>query len=1209
MSKGPRHSQESDGALRRRAEEKIRHQSPKLENVSALSIEEARRLVHELEVHQIELEMQNDELRLAQEELTETRKEYVDLYDFAPVGYLTVNEKGIVEKANLTAASLLGVERGRLVGRPFSQFVAPEDEDALYFHRQRMHEGQERETWETRLHRDDGTLFWAQLDCRAVTDTEGSYIGCRSALTDITQRKQVEAEIENLNETLEAAQKMAKVGYWRFDIASQMPTWSDQMFEVCGYRKEDGAPSYEEHKKTWHPEDWESFDRAVQGCAQGTPYNIVVRIRFSDGTYHYVNTQGFPVFDENGAIKELFGTSQDITEYKLLEEELREREERYDLGMKATKDGIYDWNLVTNEIYYSPGWKQMLGYEEDELENDFSVWERLTDPEDIKESWAMLGDHLAGKIDRFELEFKMRHKDGHWVDILSRANAVFDPEGKPIRVVGTHVDITERKQAEENLRYERRLAQQYLDVADVMLIALGIDQRVTLVNPKGCEVLGYSEEEMLGQNWFDKFLPEDNIDEVKRVFDQIISGDVEPVRYFENPIIRKDGRVCTIAWHNSVLRDVSGRISGLFSSGEDITERKQAEEALRESEEKYRRVSDNSPAVLYQFLISPDGTFSFLYVSDMVMTVMGISPEDVMKDSSKLLGMVHPDDQRMFYEGIAKAAETLESFPLILRCMKDGEVIWIEARGMPTPLADGGILWDGFLLDITERKQAEERVRESEAKYRVSFNNSRDAINIFSIEGQILDVNEELTRLSGYSGEELLSMKLMDIYPKASETDSRERIGQMLKEEILPPFETVLLTKEGSRIPVEIAVVPLKDCYSREIVFQGNIRDITERKQVEQELIRLERLRAVGELSAGVSHNLNNILTNVLGPAQLLKRKTDDPEILLEVDDIVTSAVRARDLVHELHQSVRTDGEEPLHPVIVNKVIGEAVQTSRPRWKDEPEAQGTSIEILTHGRGVPPIEGTEVGLHDILTNLIFNAVDAMPEGGTINILTETVENHVEIVFSDTGLGMSEETKLRLFEPFFTTKMDLGTGLGLSTVYRTVTNWGGTIEVDSTLGQGTTFTLRFPVWKEEIVAEKGKAAVESTRSGKILVVDDDEAICGLLSRLLEEQHGVATTTDGQKALEWFAQGKYDVVMIDLGMSGISGDRLMRRLKDIDPMISTVLITGWSLPDTDTRVSSFDFRIVKPFDDLDEVEDVVARAIALHDERVGNIEEGE
>jgi PAS domain S-box-containing protein len=884
------------------------------------------------------------------ESLRESEEKYRALVEEINDALYSVDSHGVITYASPVIESILGYTSSELVGHSIAEFFFPEDLPRMEEKTQAIFSG-EKGLSEWRMKTKSGGFCWVRTSSHPILD-ENRVLGLRGVLTDITESKKSGQEIERLNETLEAAQKMAKVGYWRYDIASQVPTWSDQMFEVCGYRKEDGVPSYEEHKETWHPDDWEFFDRAVQGCTQGTPYNIVVRIRFPDDIYHHVNTQGFPVYDVKGEIKELFGTSQDITQYKRLEEELRERGERYDLGMRATKDGIYDWNLVTNEIYFSPGWKEMLGYEEDELQNDFSVWERLTDPQDIEESWKMLRDHLEGKIDRFELEFKMQHKEGHWVDILSRANAVFDPEGKPIRVVGTHVDITERKQMEE---------------------------------------------------------------------------------------------------------------------------------MLRESKERYRLLTENTRDVIFRTRIS-DGIYE--YISPSSFEAFGFKPDEFYENPQLLLKMLLPGWDAYFHEkwveiNDGKRPEIYE-FPIVHKIT--GETRWMHQRNV----------W-------------------------------------------IANENDEL------------------------------------------------------------------------IALQGRVIDITESRQMERELIRLERLRAVGELSAGVSHNLNNILTNVLGPAQLLKRKTDDPELLREVNDIVTSAKRARDLVHELHLSVSTVKEDVLQPVSVNKVIGEAVQTSRPRWKDESEGQGIPIEVLIQGRDVPQIQGTEGGLHDILTNFIFNAVDAMPDGGTITIDTQHRGNQVQVVFSDTGTGMDEATKLRVFEPFFTTKMDIGTGLGLSTVYRTVTNWSGTIEVNSTLGEGTTFTLRFPVWMEE-VAEKQRMAADAspTRSGKILVVDDDDAVCDLLARLLGEQHEVEAVTDGRQALAQFAPGKYDVVLIDLGMSGMSGDRLLREMRQIDPSVATVLITGWDLPDTDMRVIPFDFRVQKPFEDLDEVERVVARAMELHDERIGEKE---
>jgi PAS domain S-box-containing protein len=678
-------------------------------------------------------------------------------------------------------------------------------------------------------------------------------------------------------------------------------------------------------------------------------------------------------------------------------------------------------------------------------------------------------------------------------------------------------EIAQREEAEKRvahlnrvLRANEKRVQQYLDVAGIMLIAINADQQVTLINPKGCEVLGYPQEEVLGQNWFERFLSRENIADVKQVFGRIISGDIEPVEYFENPIVRKDGSQRFIAWHNSILRDPSGNIAGLFSSGEDITERKQVEEAIK--------VNLALQRVRNEILLME-------------------TEEDwgnvVLRLERELRSLIDFEDC-----GINVLDE--KNDVQIDYYMKLDELQCEKVMGIPS-----------VLRRVQEAGEPLYR-RNREEIDRWENNRSRPEIRA------VVDVPFPRGTLAVNSREE-------DAF---GEREIR----------IFSQFAQVVA--EGTR----------------------RLDDIIERNQMGQELVRLERLRAVGELSAGVSHNLNNILTNILGPAQLLQRKTDAPELLREVDDIITSARRARDLVHELHLSVRTEEEEMLKAVSVDPMVQQAVQTARPRWKDEPEAKGVAIEMVTQWGGVPPIQGTESGLHDIFTNLIFNAVDAMPEGGAIHIQTARVNDRVEVVFADTGTGMDEATRLRIFEPFFTTKMDIGTGLGLSTVYSTVTRWEGRIEVDSSPGEGATFTLHFPVWADAVVEEEGReTAVQPIRRGKVLIVDDDESICRLLARLLEERHEVEVVGDGRQALDLFAPGKYDAVMIDLGMSGMSGEELLKRMQEIDSLVAAVLITGWALPETDVRVIAFDFRLEKPFGDLDEVEDVVVRAIELHDER--------
>jgi PAS domain S-box-containing protein len=513
------------------------------------------------------------------------------------------------------------------------------------------------------------------------------------------------------------------------------------------------------------------------------------------------------------------------------------------------------------------------------------------------------------------------------------------------------------------------------------------------------------------------------------------------------------------------------------------------------------------------------------------------------------------------------------------------------------------IISEGFqrFLDITERKQAEEEVKIQQEQLQAIMDNTPLYIYLTDIDNRFLVLNRMYTDFFDISAEEALGNTTALFFPPETVAQFEAQNRQVIETGESMIFEETIPAPGGEMI-VLTTKFPLRDPQGEIYGVCGITLDITENKQMERELIRLERLRAVGELSAGVSHNLNNILTNILGPAQILQRKTDDPELLREIDDIEISARRARDLVHELHLSVRNVKEESLHPVPVDQVVQQAVQTSRPRWKDQPEAQGLSIKMVTEWGGVPSIQGTGAGLHDILTNLIFNAVDAMPKGGTIAIETQKMGDQVQITFSDTGTGMDEETRRRVFEPFFTTKMDVGSGLGLSTAYNAITGWGGSIEVDSIPGEGTSFILRFPVWAEEIAEREEKSAdAPPPRSGKILVVDDDEAICSLLARLLGKQHQVETAIDGGKALDLFAPGKYDVVLIDLGMSEMPGDQVLKQVKVIDPQVATVLITGWNLPDTDTRVASFDFQVRKPFDDLDEIEDIVARALEVHDKR--------
>lgn len=439
--------------------------------------------------------------------------------------------------------------------------------------------------YEIELYRKDGSLVWTEIRAFFQKNSITQKTEAIGFVRDISERKKAEDKILRNESLLNDLEKISHTGGWEYTVATQTMFWTDELYNIHEFRQDNSIDLIKESSQCYLPEDRQKILSAFNKCiSKGIAYDFEFPFITYKKNKRWIRTKTHAIL-ENGKVIKVLGLVTDITDKKLTEQALEESQERFKLAMQASKDGIFDWNLITNEIYYSPGWKKMLGYENHELENNFEIWEQLTKPEDVKKSWQMLNDHIQGKSERFEVEFKMHHKNGHWIDVLSRAIAHFDKTGKATRVVGTHVDISEQKKAEKQIKKEKKRSQHYLEIAGVMLIALDKNQNVTLINPKGCEILGYSHDEIIGKNWFNHFLPQEKKEKIKKIFNQIINGDIKPVEYYENVICRKNKDLRMIAWHNSVLRDETGEIIGLFSSGEDITEKTQAQEALRSEKE------------------------------------------------------------------------------------------------------------------------------------------------------------------------------------------------------------------------------------------------------------------------------------------------------------------------------------------------------------------------------------------------------------------------------------------------------------------------------------------------------------------------------------------------------------------------------------------------------------------------------------------------
>ena len=380
-------------------------------------------------------------------------------------------------------------------------------------------------------------------------------------------------------------------------------------------------------------------------------------------------------------------------------------------------------------------------------------------------------------------------------------------------------------------------------------------------------------------------------------------------------------------------------------------------------------------------------------------------------------------------------------------------------------------------------------------------------------------------------------------------------------------------------------------------------QEMFERKQAEKELVRLERLRALSELSAGVSHNMNNLLTGILGPAELIEC-TDDPEkIRTYLNMVVRSSLRMAEVVERLHLSVAIDVPAEMGKTAVDEAILSTIELTRPRWKDEAESKGIAISVETELAETPAIYANGQELRDVLRHLIFNAIEALPEGGRITLKTVCQDSQVILFVEDTGVGMDETVRSRAFDPFFSTKNDVGSGLGLSMVRGTLQRWGGVVKVDSMPGEGATFTLALPVWNEDVLQHQDEVKKpDRVPRKRVLVVDDEEVVLRIVESALQDHHDVDVALGGEEGLALFEEKNHDLALIDLGMPNMPGDQVAKAIKKKNPQVMTLMITGWQLDPQDGRLVWFGGLVAKPFNTLDSLREAVANIAIAHEERM-------
>ena len=476
---------------------------------------------------------------------------------------------------------------------------------------------------------------------------------------------------------------------------------------------------------------------------------------------------------------------------------------------------------------------------------------------------------------------------------------------------------------------------------------------------------------------------------------------------------------------------------------------------------------------------------------------------------------------------------------------------------------------------IEKQLQTEQTLRESEQRYRSYFELPLVGLAITSPEKGWLEVNDRLCAMLGYSRAELLGMTWAELTAPADLTADVAQFEHLMAGAIESyQLEKRFVHKDGQFIHTELAVQCIRTATGAVDYIVALIQDISKRKralaelqQAQQQLIEQERLRVVGQLAAGIAHDFNNTLAPIVGFSELLLKdpaKRADPALLVQwLQFINTAATDAASVVRQIRELSHVPTPAALQvPVDLNQLIQQIIASTQPRWKDQAQGEGCTLNIVAQCGPIPLVTGEEYALREAVTNLLFNAVDFTPNGGTITLGTAVAGEFVRCWVSDTGVGMTEETRQHCLEPFFTTKGPQGTGLGLAMVQSIVQRYGGTVAIASVLGRGTTVTLRLPIPSVQAAIPARAAAPPVPRVLRVLVVDDEPLLCILVEAWLKiDGHSVATVSSGPAALQRLQTDPFDLVITDKAMPDMNGEQLAVAIHESTPGLPVILMTGF------------------------------------------------
>jgi PAS domain S-box-containing protein len=612
-------------------------------------------------------------------------------------------------------------------------------------------------------------------------------------------------------------------------------------------------------------------------------------------------------------------------------------------------------------------------------------------------------------------------------------------------------------------------------------------------------------------------------------------------------------------------RDEIGTLSQVFNTM--VVELDQQQDSLRESENLFRSLSEKSLVGIY---VIQDGLFR--YVNPRFAEIFKYS-QDELTEKLGPKDLTHPDDRTAVQEYIRKriSGEAMSVHYLFRGLTKTRDIIDAEVYGSAT-VYQGRPAIIGTVMDITERKRAEEDLRESEERFRELADSLPQTVFEIDSEGRFLYVNRAALETFGYTRVDVeRGLNVADVIAPQDRERALQKIRERMRGSRNEHQEYMAIRKDGTTFPGTVHAIPIvRD--GRPAGLRGILIDITDRKRFEAEVLRSQKLESIGVMAGGIAHDFNNILTGILGNLSLAKIRLDRSNPLYQrIDEAEKASLHARDLTQQLLTFAR--GGSPVKKLIaLGPLIRDAVGFA---------VRGSNVRVEYRlDEDLKPVEADAGQLAQVFHNLVINACQAMPRGGTLVIAAQNCGadaaitapalsgDCVQVQIEDQGIGIPPEHLSKIFDPYFTTKQR-GSGLGLAIAYSVVKSHGGHIDVASILGRGTTFTLHLPSAEGRAAPRRAEEAAIIGGKGRVLVMDDEEIVRAVvMSMLIELGYEAVTSRDGSETIRLYRDAKaagrgFDAVIMDLTIpGGMGGKEAIRELREFDPHVRAIVSSGYS-----------------------------------------------